>query len=226
MSERWTYAREQWTASFEPLTARGFRFERLDQKTYFERHERSLRGAFPPEVFFDPRGWLTQTRLSQLKRLEEARADEKLEDYIAMYREDDLAAMFCGHQHFDDAYRMWHANVSPDFRRQGLYRQIVRSTIDYTDRLGFRTITSEHAPGNNPVLIAKLSCGFRISTMAIDPSVGVSIVLTYFHSDNERALYEHRTGLATLNPDITKTAFGAFDKLKAQLQEATSRTGD
>ncbi|MEL7370292.1 MAG: GNAT family N-acetyltransferase [Myxococcota bacterium] len=220
MSERWAYARQQWMTAFAPLKARGFRLERLDQKTYFDRHERELRAVFPPEVFFDPRGWLPERRIAQLERLSETRADQKLEDFVAVYRGDKLAAMFCGHQHVDDAYRMWHANVSPDFRRQGLYRQIVRSTIDYTDKLGFRTITSEHAPGNNAVLIAKLSCGFRITSMAIEPSVGLSVVLMYFHSSDELALYEHRTGLATLNNNITKTAFGAYAQLKSQIQDS------
>ena len=216
-NNRWQFARDAWTASFAPLADAGYRWVRFsDDETYFNLHEATLRASFPPEFFFRVEALNKATRPLR-DRLTKVRADGRLEDFTALYRDDTLAAMFCGHQQRDDEYRMWHTNIAPAFRRQGLYTQILKSTIAYTQGLGFSTISSEHAPGNNAVLIAKMSVGFRITSMDIDAGVGLSVKLTYFHNQDELDLYQFRTGLAVLNPRITATGFGAFEKLKAQI---------
>jgi hypothetical protein len=112
---------------------------------------------------------------------------------------------------------MWHTNIHPDFRRQGVYRMIVQSTILYTAALGFDTITSEHAPCNNPILIAKLSAGFRIYALDMDPMAGPSVVLRYFHNPEHLAAYELRCGQASLSPRLAESGIGAWSLLRDQM---------
>lgn len=219
MDERWSHAREEWTRAFSPLEASGYSLRRVDEKEYWETHERELRGDFPPEVFFSIEALRTPEVVAKRARLDELRAAQPLADFCLVYDGEQLAATFSGHQHGRRAYRMWHTNVAAVYRRRGIYKQILAGTIAYTRELGFATIVSEHAPCNNPVLIAKLSAGFQITGLDVEPMVGMSVLLTYYHNDDERQIYRHRCGLATLNPRIVATAFGAFDQLAAQLRE-------
>jgi hypothetical protein len=77
-------------------------------------------------------------------------------------------------------------------------------------------ITSEHAPGNNPAIIAKLG---RISHRQPRgrPAVGLSVHLRYYHNPEHLAAYERRCGLARLTPGLRAHAFGAFATLAAQV---------
>jgi len=112
--------------------------------------------------------------------------------------------------------------VHPDFRRRGIYRHILRGTISYSAALGFDRVVSDHAPGNNAILIAKLSVGFRITGMEVDPGVGTSIVVSYFHNADHLAAYEYRCGLATMNPRLLKESYGAMHQLSEQFARASS----
>lgn len=217
MSDRWSDARKVWERAFAPLSAAGYRADRLaDQDTYWQLHESTLRGDFPPEVFFDV-GKLRGATVGAAQRSLEQTADGKpLRDFCAVYDGDELAAMFCGYQHLPGVYRMWHTNVAAAYRRRGIYRHILTGTISYTAELGFSRIVSDHAPGNNPVLLAKLGAGFRITSFEVEPVVGLSVCLTYFHNADELALYEYRCGLATMNARILGAGAGAIGQLKQQ----------
>lgn len=191
--DRWSHARELFDEHFRPLREAGYELERLpDAPTYWKLQEAELRGHFPPEVFFE----LYAVRT----------ADEK-------EKQAQMAAIRGG----DPLRDLWHTNVHTDFRRRGIYGHILRGTIAYTRALGFDTITSEHAPSNNAVLVAKLGAGFRLYAMEIDPMAGPSVILRYFHNPEHLAAYELRCGLATLTPRLRAHAFGAFATLKDQI---------
>ena len=102
--------------------------------------------------------------------------------------------------------------------RQGVYRAIIELHLAYTGGAGLRPAVSDHAPGNNPILIAKLRAGFRILGLELDDAAhGVSVRLVYFHNPDHLAAYEFRMGDASLNPRLVEAGFGAFDRLRDQL---------
>lgn len=146
-----------------------------------------------------------------------ARGGTPLYDFTFLRAGGELAAVFCGHER-DGDYRMWHTVVHQGHRRKGIYRAILATTIGYTRELGFDRIISEHAPGNNPVIIAKLAAGFRIVALEIEPAVGPSVILHYFHNPEHFAAYELRCGMATLTPGLRGAGFGAFEQLRAQFR--------
>jgi hypothetical protein len=215
--EPWTFAHTAWDEHFQPLRDAGLTLERVEQPLYWETHERALRAYFPPEVFFD----LNELRPPAIKaaqaRIAEASGGTPLHNFCIARAGDEIAAMFSGHDKGDGIYRMWHTNIHPAHRRKGLYQKILDGTIGYTRALGFDVIASEHAPGNNPVIIAKLRAGFRIVSLEVDPGAGVSIHLRYYHNPEHLAAYELRCGLARLTPGLREHAFGAFTKLVAQV---------
>jgi hypothetical protein len=216
--ERWSYARDLFDEHFEPMRAAGYELERLpDAPTYWKKHEAEMRAHFPPEVFFELYALRTAHEQEGQARLAATRAGEPLRDFTVVRRGGELVAMFSGEQKTDGMYRMWHTNVHSEHRRRGVYGLILRGTIAYTRALGFDSITSEHAPGNNNVLIAKMRAGFRIYAMEIDPMAGLSIILRYFHNPEHLAAYELRCGLATLTPRLRAHGFGAFSTFKDQV---------
>ena len=87
----------------------------------------------------------------------------------------------------------------------------------YTAALGFDTISSEHAPCNNPILIAKLRAGFRLYALDMDPMAGPSVVLRYFHNPEHLAAYELRCGQASLTPRLAESGIGAWSLLRDQM---------
>lgn len=216
---RWTAARTTFAEAFAPLTAAGFSLERLpDAATYWRIHEATLAQDFPREVFFDLRAARGPAATAAAAALDAERGDHPLTDFHVVRAGDQVAAMFAGEQRSRGLYRMWHTNVAVAFRRRGLYRQLLTSTIAYTRAAGFVAIGSEHAPSNNPVIIAKLTAGFRIAGLELDPVAGPSLVLRYFHHAADLAAYELRCGLATLTPALRAAGTGAFAELAAQFR--------
>jgi GNAT superfamily N-acetyltransferase len=215
--EPWTFARVAWDEHFQPLRDAGLTLERVDPAVYWDTHESALRAHFPPEFFFDLRELRPPEVKAAQARLVEACGGTPLHDFCVARAGGEVAAMFSGHDKGDGIYRMWHTNIHPAHRRKGLYRKILDGTIHYTRALGFDVIASEHAPGNNPVLIAKLSAGFRIVSLEVDPAVGLSVNLRYYHNPEHLAAYELRCGLARLTPGLRAHGSGAFATLIRQV---------
>jgi hypothetical protein len=216
--ERWQFARDLFDRHFAPLREAGFELARLpNSDAYLQLHEAELRVHFPEEVFFNLRALRSESEREGQARLVEVRADDPLRDLTVVRKNGALAAMFSGEQKTEGMYRMWHTNVHPSFRRQGLYRMILQGTIGYTAALGFDTITSEHAPNNNPILIAKLRAGFRLYGFELDGGLGPSVVLRYFHNPEYLAAYELRCGQARLTPGLRENGTGAWPRFRDQM---------
>lgn len=195
--------------------------EALDQRAYWELHEAELRRHFPPEYYFNSMGLLDEAELRGRERLRASQSADTLYDFWVARDGQAVVAMFCGHQKDADTYRMWHSHVHPDYRRRGVYRDIVQRMIGYTRELGFSAMVSEHAPSNNAIIIAKLQAGFRITGMDIDGGVGPSVVLRYFHNQAHLRAYEFRCGLATLDQQLLANAGGGMPLLVEQIRRAT-----
>jgi hypothetical protein len=214
----WDFAREIWERHAQPLYDKGLAIERVDEPTYWATFDTMRAEHFPPEVFFRLWSLRTEPARESLARIAQARGGDPLRDFFVARAGagGEIAAMFSGEDKGGGVYRMWHTAVHTAHRRRGIYRAILATTIGYSHELGFDSIVSEHAPCNNPVIIAKLSAGFRIVSLDIDAAVGPSIVLRYFHHPDHLAAYELRCGHAALTPGLTSVAFGAFDRLRAQ----------
>lgn len=221
----WSYAEGIWRECFHPVHAQGFTLQRVTREQYWQVHEPNMRQHSPPEVYFNTPGLRTQHERAGQERMNAIRADNPLRDFCIVRRDGAPIGFFCGHQHERGSYRMYHTHVHPDFRRQGLYTAILRATIDYTGKLGFDSIVSEHEPGNNPVIIAKLKVGFRIMSMDIIPMEGVSVRLCYFHNQEHLAAYRYRCGLATITPGLLTHGSGAMPRLIEQFA-AGAHPGD
>lgn len=217
--DRWREARQAFDDHFRPLREAGYRLERVQgREQYYSLQEPTLSSHFPDEYFFDLASLRTEHERAGQARLAELRGSEALSDFTLVYLADTLVAAFAGEQRGESVYRMGHSNVHRDFRRRGIYRAILRGTLSYTAALGFDTVTSEHSPSNNAILIAKLRAGFFIYSLELDPRVGPSVALRYFHNPEHRAAFELRCGMATLTSGLRGSAFGAWPAFERQVR--------
>lgn len=214
----WQFARDEFEKCFQPLRSAGFELERVPARdAYWTLHEAELAAYFPKEVFFALSTLRTEHERLGQERISQACAGDPLADFSVVRHAGRVAAMFCGEQRSASVYRMWHTHVHPDYRRRGVYKSIVAGTIAYTAALGFDALTSEHAPCNNPIIIAKLRAGFRIYGLELDPVVGPALILRYFHNPEHLAAYELRCGMATLTPGLAAQGTGAWQVFREQV---------
>jgi GNAT superfamily N-acetyltransferase len=152
------------------------------------------------------------------RRLEQSFGGERLVDRWLVREGERVVAVYRGEQVDGFTYATSHASVHPDHRRRGIYRSLIERVLAFTRELGFASVISNHAPGNNPAIIAKLSQGFRIDRLELDALHGPCLWLRYYHDPDELAAYEFRNGLATLTPELLTRRYGAWDELERQLR--------
>jgi GNAT superfamily N-acetyltransferase len=214
VSDAWAWARAARERAVAPLPG-GYLIETLDDDPgYWAAWEAAFgREGFPPEMYF-ARG-AEHERLG--RRLAEARGGDPLVDRWLVRDGERVVAVYRGEQIDGHTYSTSHASVHPGYRRRGIYRTLIERVLEMTRELGFASVISNHAPGNNPAIIAKLSLGFRIDRLEIDALHGPCLWLRYYHDPDELAAYEFRNGLATLTPELLTRRYGAWDALARQL---------
>ena len=137
----------------------GYRIESVaDDPAYWAAPGRRPSGAmgFPPELYFarGPSG-------SGRPRAWRPRAVARRSRTAGSYRDGDrVAAVYRGEQLDGYTYMTSHAAVHLDYRRRGIYRAVIERVLETTRELGFASVVSNHAPGNDPAIIAKLSLGY------------------------------------------------------------------
>jgi GNAT superfamily N-acetyltransferase len=214
MSGRWAWASDVLARAVESLPG-GYRIETVaDDPGYWAAWEAAFgRDGFPPEMYF-ARGADGERRA---QRLAQSLGGQPLVDRWLVRDGDRVAAVYRGEQVDAFTYATSHAAVHLDYRRRGIYRSLIERVLATTRELGFASVISSHAPGNNPAIIAKLSQGFRIDRLELDALHGPCLWLRYYHDPDELAAYEFRNGLATLTPELLKRRYGAWDQLERQL---------
>jgi GNAT superfamily N-acetyltransferase len=219
----WEWADEIRERHFAPPLAGGYRLERVDEDTYWDRHEAELREHFPPDALFYGDELVAPARRAARDRVVAAEGAARLADHWFVHAPDGaLAGVFSARSVTEATFELHHVTMHPDHRGRGLYEELLRRVLAYAEELGFSTTVSEHAPSNNAILIRHLKAGFRIIAMEIDPAHGMSVRLAYFHEPALLKAYEFRCGLATMDPTLYAAGFGHFSLLAEQFREAST----
>jgi GNAT superfamily N-acetyltransferase len=215
VSDSWAWARATREAAVAAPLAGRFRIETVaGEREYWAAWEAAFgREGYPPEMYFS-RGAEWQARAD---RLAASRGGDALSDHWLIYDGERVAAVYRGEQLDGHTYMTSHAAVHLDYRRRGIYRAVIERVLETTRALGFTSVVSNHAPGNNAAIIAKLSLGFRVDRLELDALHGPSLWLRFFHDPDELAAYEFRCGLATLTPGLLARRYGAWNQLEQQL---------
>jgi GNAT superfamily N-acetyltransferase len=215
VSDGWAWAREARARAVAPLPG-GFRIETVgDDRSYWAAWDASFgREGFPPELYFAR----SPEREQRAERLAGARGGEALVDRWLVRDGDRVIAVYRGEQLDAHTYSTSHASVDLEYRRRGIYRSLIERVLEMTRELGFASVVSNHAPNNNPAIIAKLALGFRVDRLEIDALHGPCLWLRYYHDPDELAAYDFRNGVATLTPELLARRYGAWAELERQLR--------
>jgi RimJ/RimL family protein N-acetyltransferase len=217
MDDPWAWAGEAHERHFGGRILDRYRLEEVDADAYWDIHERQLREHFPPEAYFDLHAIAGEERVARWDRLAESIGCSPLA-YHWLIRDPDgaLAGEVAVRQRDASTFELYHVNLHPAHRGQGLYADLLRRVLAFAEELGFSTTVSVHGPGNNPVLIAHLRAGFRIVTIEVNAQYGPAVQLTYFHDPDLLRAFEFRCGLATMNDRLHAAGTGHFALLDEQ----------
>lgn len=154
------------------------------------------------------RDYLSNDEASSVSKLN-LRLENKKRIDVAIYKGEEIVAWSYGWQAGLESANLYMANscVTPDFRRQGLYTLILNKVLDIAKEEGFHTISSRHVVSNNPVIIAKLKAGFKITGIELSEIHGNLVNLTYFNNDLRAEAYEVRSGFSKTNNKTIKKIF-------------------
>ena len=114
---------------------------------------------------------------------------------LGVYQGAALVAFSVGWQEFDDRFYMAASVVDPAHRRRGLYRALAEAVVERARAAGYSQVWSRHVATNNPILIAKLKLGFRITGVELCAAHGVMVHLAYALDPAEAEALDVRAGL-------------------------------
>lgn len=113
---------------------------------------------------------------------------------LVVYDGDRVIGWSLGEQERADCFYMRNSAVYPEYRRQGIYRTMLKMMVDKVVSLGFQKIMSRHHATNNAVLIPKMQAGFMISGMEISDRYGLLVFLVYYPHPRRADLLRYRAG--------------------------------
>lgn len=114
--------------------------------------------------------------------------------YLLAFAGNKCAGWSWGYQKSSMEYYMCNSAVLSEYRRQGIYKTMLKMTLDKVKEDGFIEITSKHHACNNEVLLPKMRSGFMVSGFEINPRFGTLITLSYFTNKKVEHAFLQRTG--------------------------------
>lgn len=112
----------------------------------------------------------------------------------AIFKDKEFVGASFSYQTNVSSVYMQSSAILPEYRRQGLYSQMLGSVMQVIERDGFQEIQSNHHMTNNPVIIAKLKKGFNISGVELSDRFGTLVNLKYYTNSKRREVCKFRSG--------------------------------
>lgn len=139
----------------------------------------------------------------------------KLKDNYGIYKEakeyylvakdgDTIIGWSFGMQKSESDFYMVNSSVFPEYRRKGIYTEMLKLAVDKIKEMGFQFIYSRHKLTNNDVIIPKLKYGFNIVGMEVNDMFGNLVQLGYYSNPKRRELLEIRVGMRKMNEEYMK----------------------
>lgn len=145
------------------------------------------------KVLSDQEKELRQNHFNRLKDI--------VRNYLVAELNGEIIGWSFGMQKSAEDYYMINSAVLDDYRKQGIYSQMLEKTVDKLTDLGFQRIYSRHKMANNAILIPKLKFGFVITGFEVTDVFGNLVELSYYTNPIRRELLEIRIGSRKLSDD-------------------------
>lgn len=99
-----------------------------------------------------------------------------------------------GYQDTSNSYYLANSAILPAFRRQGIYTQMLTTTMEKLVSQGFQKIWGRCFATNNEAIIPKLKFGFYLTGFELNDTFGTMAQFSFFPKDLHRNIMKLRTG--------------------------------
>ncbi|MDD4974127.1 MAG: GNAT family N-acetyltransferase [Bacteriovorax sp.] len=114
--------------------------------------------------------------------------------YLTAWDDEKLVGWSWGFQKSGLEFYMCNSAIFPEYRRKGIYTELVKKVVSKAQEDGFQEITSKHHLDNNAVIIPKLKTGFIIQGFETNPRFGLLANLICYKSNTILNVHNQRTG--------------------------------
>lgn len=174
--------------------------KKMDREQFMEHYNTLKDTLFDSDHSYKLYELLSHEDKSKMESLRRERGAENIfRLFLAAFDDDKFIGWSWGFEEDSHTYYMCNSAVLPQYRRKGIYSQLLSETMEILQQRGYQKIYSRHCATNNSVLIPKLKAGFVITNMQLDDIFGVLIHLSYFTNPIRRKILDYRSG--QLRPD-------------------------
>ena len=168
-------------------------YQYLSSEEFFPFFNDNRLKIFVGEFNFATQSIMTETEKEKVRDMPRM---ENIQRYQLVAKDGDkIIGWSFGQQRTYDDFYMVNSAVFPEYRRQGIYTELMRLAVDHITELGFQRIYSRHKMSNNAVIIPKLKAGFVITGFEVNDVFGNLVELSYYANLRRRELLEVRTGM-------------------------------
>jgi GNAT superfamily N-acetyltransferase len=157
------------------------------------------------ESNFDFNTYSVLSEVEKLKLKDNYGIYKEAKDYYLVAKENDkIIGWSFGIQKSEADFYMINSAVFPEYRRKGIYTELLHRAVAHIRELGFQFIYSRHKLTNNDIIIPKLKYGFNIVGMEVNDMFGNLVILGYYANEKRRELLEIRAGMRKMNEEYMK----------------------
>lgn len=178
-----------------------YHFITFEEFTPFFKEARSM--LFKTNFDFDVSQVISEEEY--IKMRENYALEKAAKEYHLVAKDGDkIIGWSFGYQKSAQDFYMVNSAIFPEYRRKGIYTELLRLAVDKITDMGFQYIYSRHKLTNNDVIIPKLKYGFNIVGMEVNDMFGNLVLLGYYTNSKRRELLEIRAGMRKMNEEYMK----------------------
>ncbi len=154
---------------------------------------------------FDFNIWEVMSEEEKRKTIELNQVFKPVKDYYLVAKDgEQIIGWSFGIQKSNHDFYMINSAVFIDYRRKGIYTEMLNLAVNHIKKMGFQHIYSRHKMSNNSVIIPKLKYGFIITGMEVNDMFGNLIQLSLYTNEKRKELLEIRMGMRKMNESYLK----------------------
>jgi RimJ/RimL family protein N-acetyltransferase len=178
-------------------------YEFIEANPFWEFFQEARKMLFVDNFDFDIQAVMTDEEKLNSRVLNEVFMSVK--DYYLVAKDgDNIIGWSFGIQKSNHDFYMVNSAVFSEYRRKGIYTELLKLAVAYIQEMGFQYIYSRHKLTNNDVIIPKLKYGFNIVGMEVNDMFGNLVLLGYYTNEKRKELLEIRAGMRKMNEEYMK----------------------
>lgn len=153
-----------------------------------------------PKVFsenndVDYSAYWSEEELAKNKELQ-SKFKTEVRSYLFCKHEDKVVGWSFGFQKDGEEFYMVNSAVLPEYRKMGIYTNLLSMMLEKAKNDGFQVVSSIHHASNNAILIPKLKVGFKVVGMKMHVRFGTLLELHYYTNEKVAKVLDYRTGFS------------------------------